>query len=76
MKKRIFLSVSMGLAVLFSAFGLVSCGRAESYTVDVLLTEAEGYTVLSENPVTVPAGSDADRQENPFFHKEISRALK
>jgi len=59
MKKRIFLSVSMGLAVLFSAFGLVSCGRAESYTVDVLLTEAEGYTVLSENPVTVPAGSDA-----------------
>ncbi len=59
MKKRIFLSVGVGLSALLAALTLTSCGGTESYTVDILLTESEGYTVLSENPVTVPAGSDA-----------------
>ncbi len=38
---------------------LTSCGNAEGYTVDVLLTAGEGYTIAGENPVTVQAGEDA-----------------
>ena len=59
MKKRIFLSVGMGLAALFAALSLASCGGSANYTVNVLLTEGAGYTILSENPVEIPAGSDA-----------------
>ena len=37
----------------------VSCGRDRTCEVSVLLTEGNGYTVTSENPVKVPSGSDA-----------------
>lgn len=59
MKKRIFQSVGLGLAALAAMLGLASCGGTESYTVSVLLTEADGYTITSENPVAVQAGADA-----------------
>ena len=59
MKKRFFLSAGVGLAMLVSAWGLSACGAEETYSVRVLLTEAEGYTITGENPVTVTAGADA-----------------
>lgn len=45
----------LGLPVLF---GLSSCAK-NGYTVQVLLSEADGYTITSENPMTVEAGKDA-----------------
>ncbi len=58
MKKRVSLSW-LGTTVLLAVLLLSSCGSTEGYEVNILLTEAEGYTITSENPITVPAGSDA-----------------
>ena len=57
MKKRIFLLA--GVAALLSGVCLTSCGGTDGYAVQVLLTEADGYTITSENPLTVKAGTDA-----------------
>ncbi len=45
--------------LLLLAVVIGGCGKGENYTVQVLLAEGEGYTILSENPMTVQAGDDA-----------------
>lgn len=59
MKKRISILAGLGLTALLTGAVLTSCGSSDGYPVQVLLTEAEGYTVVSENPMTVRAGEDA-----------------
>ncbi|MBQ8641479.1 MAG: leucine-rich repeat protein [Clostridia bacterium] len=59
MRKKVSLLAALGITGLLTAICLSSCGETEGYTVRVLLTEAEGYTITGENPVTIPAGSDA-----------------
>ena len=56
MKKTAIISL---LLASLSAAMLGGCAAASPYTVQVLLTEGEGYTVLSDNPMTVRAGEDA-----------------
>ena len=58
MKKRISFLAGLGLAALLGVC-LTSCGGSDGYSVQVLLTEAEGYTITGENPITVKAGTDA-----------------
>lgn len=41
-----------------SLLALTGCDKT-GYNVQVLLTEADGYTITSENPMTVRAGEDA-----------------
>ncbi len=41
-----------------SVLTLAACGKS-GYAVQVLLTEDVGYTITSENPITIPAGTDA-----------------
>lgn len=53
--RKICALMVLGLPVLF---GLSGCAQ-NGYTVQVLLTEADGYTITSENPMTVQAGEDA-----------------
>ncbi len=43
---------------LVTLLGVSSCAK-DGYTVQVLLSEADGYTINSENPMTVRAGEDA-----------------
>ncbi len=57
MKKRTRYILPTAALLLLLSFP--SCGKGEVYTVDVLLTAGEGYTIAGENPVTVQAGEDA-----------------
>lgn len=63
---------------LLSVLMLASCGKAENdgRVVRVMLNDNEHYTVTSENPVVVPAGSDAvftvQMKEADFAVTELS----
>ncbi len=56
MNKRFYTPLLVATLALFT---LTACAGDNGYTVDVLLTAGEGYTITSENPITVQAGDDA-----------------
>lgn len=49
----------LALSFIFVSTMLFSCPKNDSFDISVMLTTGEGYTVTSENPISIKSGEDA-----------------